>query len=264
LDHFPRLAGEEKEATGMNWELLRAAKQAEIDQLTNERLSEVTPSIRNFAQCVTTHKQDLVFIAALKRIDPQTGRSWHGRDLVALAEECDDAEVGAIAVYTEPTMFGTSLENLKVVSAAVSAPVLRLDLILHPSQIHQARLHGADAVLLQAGAVNVAALSHLVTIASSTHTAPVIVVQTQAEIEQALTAGAFILGITSPSGTRDLPYLAGLAAAIPPQKTVIVVEEISTAEEYAALQGKVDAVLIGNVVLDAPEVNAVLAELAQK
>jgi indole-3-glycerol phosphate synthase len=248
----------------MNWELLRAAKQAEIRQLVSERLSEVTPSIRNFAQYVTTHKQDLAFIAAFKRTDPQTGRSWNDRDLIALAQECDDAEVGAIAVYTEPTVFGTSLEDLKAISAAVSAPILQLDLILHPMQIHQARLCGADAVLLHAGAVDTATLSHLVNIATSTHMAPVLAVQTQAELERALAAGAFILGIASPSGVLDLPYLARLAAAIPSQKTVIVLEEISTAEEYAALRGKVDAVLIGNVALDAHEVDAVLEKLSQK
>jgi indole-3-glycerol phosphate synthase len=247
----------------MNWELLRAAKQAEIHQLAGERLSEVTPSIRNFAQYVTTHKQDLALIAALKRSDPQTGRSWNDRDLVALAQECDDAEVGAIAVYTEPTVFGTSLADLQAVATAVSAPVLRLDLILHPAQIHQARLYGADAILLHAGAVDAAALANLVSIAGSTHMAPVIAVQTPAELERALAAGAFILGISSPSGALDLPYLARLAAAIPPQKTVLVLEEICTAEEYAALRGKVDAVLIGNMALGAHEVKAVLEELSQ-
>ncbi|MBI3798411.1 MAG: hypothetical protein HY268_15790 [Deltaproteobacteria bacterium] len=248
----------------MNWESLRAVKQTEIRQLASEPLSEVTPSIRNFAQFVTTHKQDLAFIAALKRTDPQTGRSWNDRNLIALAQECDEAEVGAIAVYTEPSVFGTSLADLQAVSAAVSAPVLRLDLILHPTQIHQARLCGADAVLLHASAVDSAMLSHLVNIATSIHMAAVLAVQTQAELERALAVGAFILGIASPSGGLDLPYLARLAAAIPSQKTVIVLEEISTAEEYAALRGKVDAVLIGNVALDAPKVNAVLEKLAQK
>jgi indole-3-glycerol phosphate synthase len=246
----------------MNWELLRTAKQAEIQRLAGVQVSEVTPSIRNFAQYVTTHKQDLAFIAALKRADPQTGRSWNDRDLIALAQECDDAEVGAVAVYTEPTVFGTSLDDLKVISAAVSAPVLQLDLILHPAQIHHARLYGADAVLLHAGAVDTATLSDLVNTANSTHMTPVVAVQTQAELEQALAAGAFVLGITSPPGALDLPYLAKLAAGVPPQKAVIVLEEISTAEEYAALRGKADAVLVGNMILDSSEVSAVLTELS--
>jgi len=246
----------------MNWESLRAAKQAEIQHLANIRLSEVTPSIRNFAQYVTTHKQDLAFVAALKRVDPDTGHSWTDRDLVALAQECDDTEVGAIAVYTEPTVFGTSMDDLQAIATVVSAPVLRLDLILHPTQIHHARLCGADAVLLHARTVDTAALASLVNVAHSMHVTPVVAVRTKAELEQALTAGAFILGLLSPSGALDLAHVATLAAAIPPQKTVVVLDEVSSPGECAALEGKVDAVLVGSAILDAPDTSAVLAEFA--
>jgi len=248
----------------MNWELLRAAKQAEIRQLTDTRLSEVTPSVRSFSQYVTTHKQELVLIAALKRADPPTGRAWPDRDLVTLAQECDDAEVGAVAVYTEPTVFGSSMQDLRAIAAAVSAPVLHLDLILHPAQIHQARLCGADAVLLVAGAVDVATLTSLMTVASSLHVAPVVAVETSAEISQALAAGAFLLGLTSPSGMLDLALVDALVAEIPVQKTVIVLDEIRTSEEYAALRGKVDAVLVSEAVLDAPAVDAGLKSLTTK
>lgn len=247
----------------MDWQSLHAAKQAEIRQLASVRVSEVTPSIRNFAQYVTTHKQDLALIAALKRVDPRTGRSWIDRDLVALAQECDDAEVGAIAVYTEPSVFGTSMDDLRAVSAAVSAPVFRLDLLVHPAQIHHARLCGADAVLLCADAVDTAALTNLLTVAGSTHVAAIVAVQSEAEVEQALAAGAFIWGIASPSGRLDLAQIATLTAAIPPRKTIIALEEISTPGEYAALRGKVDAVLVGNGILDVPDVRATLAKLSR-
>jgi len=225
------------------------------------QLSEVTPSIRSFAQSVTTHRQDLAVIAAIKRADPQTGRSWAGRDLVSLAQECDDAEVAAVAVYTEPSVFGSSMDDLRAVAAALSAPVLRLDLVLHPNQIHHARLCGADAVLLCAGAVDTPTLVSLVTVASSAHVAPVVAVQTQTELEQALAAGAFILGIASPSGVLDLAHIDALAALVPPQKTVIALDEIRTPEEYAALQGKVDAVIVSNLLLDAADVGVALADL---
>lgn len=245
----------------VDWKSLRTAKQAEIQQLAGVQVSEVTPSIRNFAQYVTTHKQDLALIAALKRVDPQTGRSWHDRDLVVLAQECDDAEVSAIAVYTEPSVFGTSLDDLRAVSVAMSAPVLRLDLLVHPVQIHHTRLCGADAVLLCAGAVDAATLTNLLAVASSTHVTPVVAVQSEAEIEQALAAGAFILAIASPSGQVDLAQCQTLAAAIPPQKTIIALDEISTPGEYATLRGKVDAALVGNIILDAPDVSLALAGL---
>lgn len=247
----------------MRWESLRAAKQAEISRLAAVTVSEVTPSIRNFAQYVTTQKQDLTIIAALKRIDPQTGQTWPDRNLVALAQECDDAEVGAIGVYAEPSMFGMTTDDARSIATAVSAPILSLDLILHPAQIYHARLCGADAVLLHAGAVDIAMLESLVTAASSVHVASVVAVQTQSELTQALTAGAFILAITSPSGTLDLAHIATLAAQVPPQKTIIALDEVSTPEEYAGLRGKVDAVMVGNVLLDATDVGAALAAFTE-
>ena len=247
----------------MNWQSLYDVKQAEIRQLTSMTLSEVTPSIRSFAQSVTTHKQDLALIAGLKRREPQTGRCWASRDLVSLAQECDDAEVGAVGVYTEPSVFGTSMDDLRAISAAVSAPVLRLDLILHPNQIHQARLYGADAVLLHAGAVDLATLTTLVRVASSAHVAPVVVVQTPAELEQALAAEALILGLTSPSGTLDLARLEAVIRLVPPQKTLIALDPINSADECAALRGKVDAALVSEAILDASDGGGALTHLAR-
>jgi indole-3-glycerol phosphate synthase len=122
-------------------------------------------------------------------------------------------------------------------------------------------LHGADAVLLIAGAVDVATLANLVTVASSLHVAPVVAVETSAEIKQALSTGAFLLGLTSPSGVFDLALIDTLAAEIPLQKTVIVLDEIHTPGEYAALRGKVDAVVVSELVLDAAEVAAALKTL---
>jgi len=245
----------------VDWKSLHTAKQAEIQQLTGVQVSEVTPSIRNFAHSVTTHKQDLALIAALKRVDPQTGRSWNHRDLVAVAQECDDAEVSAIAVYTEPSVFGTAMDDLRTVSLAVFAPILRLDLLVHPTQIHHARLCGADAVLLCAGAVDTTRLTNLLAVASATHVTPVVAVQNGAEVGQALTVGTSILGIASPSGLLDLARIDALAALIPAHKTIIALDEISTPEEYSALQGKVDAVLVSNLILDASEVSVVLAKI---
>jgi indole-3-glycerol phosphate synthase len=112
-------------------------------------------------------------------------------------------------------------------------------------------------------------LTNLVSVAISSHVTPVVAVQTEAEVEQALSAGAFVLGITSPSGKSgksgkiDMKQIERLAALIPPQKTVLALDEAATADECAALQGKVDAVLIGNMLLDAPDVEVLLARLTR-
>ena len=246
----------------MDWEALREAKAAELERLAGLALSEVTPSIRAFAQYVTTHKRGLAFIAALKRTDPQTRRGWEKVDLIALAQACDEAEVGALGVYTEPSVFGTGLEDLQAISDAVSAPVLRLDLVVHARQIYHARLCGADAVLLCAGILDATTLTHLVTVASAAHVTPVVAVRTEAEVDQALAAGAFVVGIVSPSDKLEVTQIERLTVLIPPQKTVLALDEVTSANECTALVGKVDAVVVGNLLLDAPDVAAVLASLS--
>lgn len=245
----------------MNWQALYHAKQAEIRQLARLVPSEVSPSIRSFAQYVTTHKQEPAVIAALKRADPERKSAWTEYDVVALAQECDEAEVGAIAVYTEPSVFGMSLGDMRTIAAAVSAPVLRLDLILHANQILHSRLYGADAVLLVAAALDLPTLTRFITVAGSAHIAAVVAVQTRSELEQALAAGALLLGISSPSGTLDVAQLSELAPLAPPQKTLIALDPIRSVNDYTALQGRVDAALVSEALLEAVDVRAALADL---
>ena len=245
----------------MDWASLRAAKEADGQQGAAAPLSEVTPSIRDFAQFVTTQKQELGLIPALKRVDPDTGQSWPELDMIALAQACDDTEVGAIGVYTEPSVFGTSNEDMRAISDRITTPLLALDLVLHDSQIHQARLCGADAILLWAGAVDAPTLARLMTTAHSIHVTPVVMARTADELRQALAAESFIIGLASPNGKLDTAHVSALAAQIPWRKTIISLDELSTPEEAAALLGQVDAALVSHYVLEATDVEGSLTEL---
>ena len=245
----------------MDWTALRATKEADIQQRAATPLSEVTPSIRDFAQFVTTHKQELGLIPALKRVDPDTGQAWPELDIVALAQACDDTEVGAIGVYTEPSVFGTSSDDMRAISERVTTPLLALDLVLHDSQIHQARLCGADAILLWAGAVDAPTLVQLMTTARSIHVAPVVMARTFDELSQALATESFIIGLASPNGKLDAAHVSALAAHVPQRKTIISLDELSTPEEAAALLGQVDAALVSHCVLDTADVEGSLTEL---
>ena len=245
----------------MDWTALRAAKEADIQQRAAASLSEVTPSIRDFAQFVTTHKQELGLIPTLKRVDPDTGQAWPELDLVALAQACDDTEVGAIGVYTEPSLFGTSGDDMHAISVRVTTPLLALDLVLHDSQLHHARLCGADAVLLWTGALDAPTLARLIITARSIHVAPVVMARTTDELRQALATESFIIGLASPNGKLDVAHVSALAAHVPPRKTVISLDELSTPEEAAALLGQVDATLVSQGVLDAADVEGSLIPL---
>jgi len=245
----------------VDWTALRATKEADIQQRAATPLSEVTPSIRDFAQFVTTHKQELGLIPALKRVDPDTGQAWPELDIVALAQACDDTEAGAIGVYTEPSVFGTSSDDMRAISERVTTPLFALDLVLHDSQIHQARLCGADAILLWAGAVDAPTLVQLMTTARSIHVAPVVMARTFDELSQALATESFIIGLASPNGKLDAAHVSALAAHVPQRKTIISLDELSTPEEAAALLGQVDAALVSHCVLDTADVEGSLTEL---
>ena len=247
----------------MDWAALRAVKEADSQQRAAAPLSEITPSIRDFSQFVTTHKQELGLIPALKRTDPATGQAWPDLDIVALAQACDDTEVGAIGVYTEPSLFGASGDDMRTISERVTTPLLALDLVLHDSQLHQARLCGADAVLLWAGALDASTLARLMTTARSIHVAPVVMARTSDELRQALATGSFIVGLASPSGKLDTAHVSALAAHVPRQKTVISLDELSTPEEADALLGQVDAAIVSHYVLDAADVEGSLSSLVQ-
>ncbi len=247
----------------MDWTALRTIKEADSQQRATAPLSEVTPSIRDFSQFVTTHKQELGLIPALKRADPDTGQAWPELDIVALAQACDDTEAGAIGVYTEPSLFGTSSDDMRAISERVTTPLLALDLVLHDSQLHHARLCGADAVLLWAGALDAPTLARLMTTARSIHVAPVVMARTTDELHQALAAESFIIGLASPNGKLAVAHVSALAAHVPRQKTIIALDELSTPEEAAALLGQVDATLVSQDVLDADDVEGSLTGLTK-
>lgn len=231
------------------------AKQAEIAALRGQPLREVTPSRRDLSLYVSTRRGDLAVIARVQRCEPETGRDWKSLDLVAHAMACDGAEVAALAVATDEQRDG-SLDLLRAVAAATSAPVLRDDLVLHPSQLYAARLHGADAVVFPAAELTADELADLVSVAGSLHMASLVEVQSPSDLPRALDPGRAIIGIDG-----DLRTTRRLAREVPRNRTVIALREPTGIEAIRSLRGHVDAVVVGPLLLDSPDVAATVAAL---
>lgn len=236
-----------------------AEKNAEIELLATLSLTEVTPSRRDFAMFVATQKDGIALVPRLKRQDPETGGSWPGLDVTALACICDDAESPAIAVATAG-WHGGSIGDLQAVAEAVSAPVLRDDLCLHRNQVYQARLHGADAVVVPARHLAPEQVEELCRIAGSVHMAAVIEVATAAEVKVALGAGKACVGLycPRPDGWADLEQARRLAESIPPARTVLLLSEVESLGALSSLVGLIDAAVVGNALLDAADPAALL------
>ncbi|MBI4516069.1 MAG: hypothetical protein HY699_09680 [Deltaproteobacteria bacterium] len=229
-------------------------KPEEIARLHDQSLSELSPSVRDFALYISTQRRELAVIARVQHSDPETGRSWPARDLVAYAAACDAAEVAALAVVTSAPR--GSLELLAAVASRTQAPILRDDLTLDPLQIYDARLHGADAVVLPAADLDDATLAELVRAAGSLHLASVVEVQSSADLTRALALRQVLIGISAdPAVTRRL------AQAVPAHRTVIALRDPGDLAAIRSLRGEVDAVVVAALLLDSPQVAATLGQI---
>lgn len=237
-----------------------AEKHAEIATLRDLPLTDIVPSRRDFTQFIATHKQGMALVPRLQRLDPDTGGAWPGLDLVTFARACDDAEAGALAVRTA-NLFGGRLADLDAVAAAVTAPLLRDDLCVHRQQVFQARLHGADAVLLPAGDLDAAALRDLAAIASSTHMASVIDVADVAQLSTALALPAACIGLrcAGADGRVDADRCLALGARVPRQRIVLLLSEVAALDDLLRFVGVIDAAVVGDALLGAPDPAAAIA-----
>jgi indole-3-glycerol phosphate synthase len=216
-----------------------AASRAEIALLRGQRVADVTPSCRDFAMFVATQRSELALVARL-----DDGLPLDAARLVARARACDDAEVAALSIATSPK--GIHEEVMHAISEAVTAPILRENLVLHASQLLHARRHGADAALLPAGVLDGSALADLVAFGRSLHMASVIEVATAAELDVAAGLPHVIVGLRCEreDGSLDVDGTLALARRAPPQSTLLVLTNVQTVAERRALHGTCDAICV--------------------
>lgn len=142
-------------------------------------------------------------IAECKRRSPSKGVLRESYDPSAIARAYEEAGAAAISVLTEPGFFDGALSHLAAVRAAVSIPILRKDFIISPYQIAEARIAGADAVLLIAAALEQPELETLLAAAAGYGLDVLVETHDEHEIDRAISAGARIVGVNS----RDLHTL---------------------------------------------------------
>lgn len=239
-----------------------AEKRAEAAALRDLSLTEIVPSRRDFTQFVATQKQGLAIVPRLQRINPDSGRSWPQLDLAALAHAYDESEAGALAVCTA-SLFGGTIADLETVRDAATAPLLRDDLCVDRQHVYQARLHGADAVVVPAAELAGDALRELTAVANSTHMAAVIEVRRDTDLAAALALPTACIGLacTGADGRLDRAGAGALAAAIPRHRVVLLLAEPATLADLDAFAGVVDAAVVGDALLDAGDPAAALAAL---
>ena len=143
-------------------------------------------------------------IAEVKRRSPSKGDLAAIPDPAELAAQYAAGGARVISVLTERRRFGGSQADLDAVRAVVDVPVLCKDFVVSSYQVHEARAHGADVVLLIVAALEQNALVGLLERVESLGMTALVEVHTEGEADRALEAGASVIGVNA----RDLTTLA--------------------------------------------------------
>ena len=136
-------------------------------------------------------------IAEVKRSSPSKGQLANIPDPAALAALYEAGGARVISVLTEQRRFGGSLADLDAVRGAVDIPVLRKDFVISSYQVHEARAHGADLVLLIVAALEQNVLHGLLERIESLGMTALVEVHTEDEADRALNAGAKVIGVNA-------------------------------------------------------------------
>ena len=204
-------------------------------------------------------------IAEVKRASPSAGELASIADPAALASSYADGGARIISVLTEERRFNGSLADLDAVRAAVSIPVLRKDFVMSPYQIHEARAHGADMLLLIVAALDQPALVAMLERTESLGMTALVEVHTEEEADRALQAEAKVIGVNA----RDLRTLqvdrdcfARIAPGLPTDVIRLAESGVrGTADLLAYAGAGADAVLVGEGLVTSGDPRATVADL---
>lgn len=205
-------------------------------------------------------------IAEIKKASPSKGVIRERFDPPAIAESYARHGATCLSVLTDEPYFQGKLADLDAARAACALPVLRKDFVVDPWQIHEARAHGADAVLLIAAVLDDdARLRDYEAMATDVGLDVLVEVHDARELDRALALRTPLVGVNN----RDLRTFAvslettrDLAPRVPPERIVVAESGIATPADLARLAERgVRACLVGETFMRAPDPGKALASL---
>ena len=204
-------------------------------------------------------------ISEVKRSSPSKGALAAIPDPAALASTYEAGGATVISVLTEQRRFNGSLADLDAVRAAVDIPILRKDFIVTPYQIHEARAHGADLVLLIVAALEQNVLVLLLERTRSLGMEALVETHSRLEALRAMEAGASIIGVNA----RNLKTLEVDRSTVEQVIDVIPQDVVAVAESGVANAHDVfeyakwgaDAVLVGEALVTSGDPRASIQDM---
>jgi indole-3-glycerol phosphate synthase len=223
--------------------------------------------LRGFVDALRTriNSGNPAVIAEIKRASPSKGllrQDFHPADI---ARSYERGGATCLSVLTDVDFFQGSDEHLRAARAACALPVLRKDFTIDPYQVYEARMLGADALLLIVAALDDALLRELATVAGRLGVDVLVEVHSPEELERALSVDARLIGINNRNlhtfETR-LDTTLQLLPMIPKTHLAVTESGILTSGDVRLMRANgVHAFLVGEAFMRAPEPGARLQEL---
>lgn len=219
----------------------------------------------NFAFEKALREEGLSFICEVKKASPSKGLIAPDFPYLEIAKEYEAAGASAISCLTEPKWFLGQDEYLKEIAESVSIPVLRKDFTVCDYQIYEAKLLGADAVLLICALLDCETIKEYIGICDELGLSALVEAHDENEVHSALNAGARIIGVNNRNlkdFTVDVRNSTRYREMIPEDISFVSESGIKTHEDIQVLlDNKTNAVLIGETFMRAENKAEMLKEL---
>jgi indole-3-glycerol phosphate synthase len=215
-------------------------------------VKHIVPSLKDFAQAVSTRRKELSVVAELARATPEEGPLAQVMDVGRWVQALDDASVAAVAIATDEVACGGSLSDLADAARVTSTPVVARDLILSREQLHHLRLVGADAVLLTAAAGSEPVIRAMIDALRSMRMAAPLEVRSNEELALAAQLGARLLVIPAfDDGHLSLALADSLLPRAPRDATVLVRGPFAHPQQLEPLRGRADGIWVAGPLMRA-------------
>ncbi len=216
-----------------------------------------------FADALLPH-DGVSIIAEIKKASPSKGLIRADFNHMKIAEEYSKCGIQAMSVLTEPEYFKGDLAFVKDITAEFDIPVLRKDFVVDEYQIYEAKLAGADAVLLIMAALTDAEFKQFHTLADSLELDVLVETHNEEEVKRALEYGR-IIGVNNrnlQTFEEDITTCEKLLPLIPQDKIKVAESAVRTHTDFLYLQKlKFDAALIGEAFMRESNIKAAVGKL---
>lgn len=213
----------------------------------------------------TLSGRDIRFICEVKKASPSKGLIAPDFPYVQIAKDYEAAGADCISVLTETDYFLGSDDYFREIRAQVELPMLRKDFTIDPYMIWQAKVMGADCVLLICAILQESELKEYLALCDSLGLTALVETHDEKEVQMAVRAGARVLGVNNRNLKTfevDLTTSRRLRTLVPEEILFVAESGIQTAQDIDVLrQARVNGVLVGETLMRSPDKKAMLDAL---